>query len=106
MNIIIMIIILVIFLYVLIYEFLIPFFKQKQNKKEYIQQNGQKTRKLCIKCKYCVKKKYHPFTNGEYRNAMIQDIPMYCKRFKRQLNSKYDCRCISQDATNAFYEEK
>lgn len=95
-----------IMLYVFVYEFVIPDLQLKEKNKEWIQQNGKKKFKLCIKCKYCVKKKYHPFPYGEYYNVMVQDIPMYCKKFKKQLNNKYDCRCIARDYAQAIYEDE
>lgn len=95
----------IIFVYILVYEFIIPDLQQKKKNRDWIKQNGVKTRKLCIKCKFSVKKKYHPFPYGEYRNAMVQILPIYCKKFKKHLNCKYNCRCISTDNSEAFYED-
>ena len=105
MNVIAMIIVVGVLLYVFIYEFIIPVLKEHEKNKKWIQQNGKKLKKLCIECEYSIKKKYHPFPYGEYRNAMVQDIPTYCKKFKKQLNCKYNCRCISKGFSKAFYEE-
>lgn len=100
-----MIIVLGIMFYVLIYEFIIPSLKLKKSNKEWIENNGNKKKKLCLKCKYSVKKKDYAFSTGELRNALVQEIPVYCKRFKKQLNYKYDCRCIANDNSIAFYED-
>lgn len=88
--------------YVIIFELLMSDFELKKKNKDWIKKNGYKIRRLCTECPYCVKFKYRAIP----RDPFVQILPKYCKRFKKELNCKYDCRCISIDNSLAMYEEE
>lgn len=94
-----MLLVLGILAWVFIVEFAGSFFQNREKKK------GQ-MRRLCLECKYCKVKKYDPYKySNEYHGRMVQDIPIYCRKINKELNGKYNCRCIIKDDSLVCYEE-
>lgn len=91
--------------YVVVFEFIMPALELRRKNKEWTKKNKRKTRMLCIQCPYCKKYTYYPTRFGHVYN-MPQEIPRYCRRFKRELSHMPNCRCISSDNSLAMYEEK
>ena len=101
-SVVVMLLVLGILAYVFIGEFIVPFWVEKRN-----DENKGKMKKLCLECKYCKVKKYDPYKySREYSGRMVHDIPTYCRKIKKELNGKYNCRCIIKDADLVCYEKE
>jgi len=79
----------------------------KKRNEEYRQVHGNKKRGRCIDCHYCRWRYYHPFPDkkSKYYCLMVTKQPLYCKKFKVQLEHDSLLTCVSELDSNAFWGE-
>lgn len=87
--------------YILITSF-VDYVKLSKRNAKWIKENNPGMRLLCMKCKYCKIISYHYRRYNRYFKAYV---PVYCRKFRKELRNNPEQRCIARCAEQAQYEE-